>query len=247
MPDRKDRNPVQPWLSGWRAFLAIVGGGVLAAVVVVGLVVGLFRLLISGPSSSGGGIDANASWQPPEELGEGELNLCTKTVDTLGVATERKDSGSNYRDTGMPPDGSERVIEDECNWEIYSPEGDMSMTLTYKAVLDPNGEEASSLINSEERKERLNKAEGEFSKILDEGKLVDVGEDSYYFYGESNSEEREMKLFFVGGAPGGSYEIELEPLGKYSSGDRLPLSAFLVNIRKVAPAVQIDLERWVAY
>jgi len=246
----KDRG-VKEGVHGFKAFLIVVGSGVLAALLVVGLIVALVKTV--GAALSGGSSSSVANqegippgtWEPAPSMEEGALNLC-RSLETSGQAGAfremgpvRVDSGGNYSDPG--PGVEDRSVQDDCTWEVYGPGGEKwTFSLSYEALAGSGSDEqriaeATDLFSQEESSVR-----GVFDSLFSEESMVDMADESISFYGVAGGGEKSLYIF-LGRTRSGVFRIDVE-IPFYSS-EPIDENEPRTLVRKVVPVIDMRLER----
>src|SRR5690625_3577440 len=123
---------------GWRACISMFGCGAFAALAVVGLVVGGFRLMTTGGSASSEEPPGQVvkSRKPRESMETGIFDICeiSDLYVLSGMGGSRVDADDGPNDTGEEDESAEgRTVSDECEWDYTSPEsGPRSLSLSYR-------------------------------------------------------------------------------------------------------------------
>ncbi|PSK97299.1 hypothetical protein CLV63_10817 [Murinocardiopsis flavida] len=202
MENSEERATERRGLHGKRAFFVVLGSGILAALLVFGVLVGIVRTLgsaVAGPPVAGQGSKGVAPERGPvKEMKVGALDLCQalEQEGLQGDLPERKDDGSHYIDTasrGGPDEDSNRTVSDRCEW-VIEPEYNRTLTveLTYKAFV--SGGEEGSIGSQADRhlRQGISKLESEFPEGSRPRALEGFGEESAYIFGETSSGERKF-------------------------------------------------------
>lgn len=212
--------PKKQGLHGWKAALAVFGCGTLAAFGVFGVLVGIASLLLDSVAN---GVDSSNEvplvaepGEPIADLDPGELNLCKDDVQyAYNMADSNYESG-NYEDPALSGEGGDRIVSDECVWEIM-PQGaggsaleDWRLTYSYEAIV--------SLADGSSRDEV---ASGKFDRLVDEVSAAEgvistgeVNQSDRSFYAYGKTENGEYFYYLVGQTRSTVYTIHyVSPAG----------------------------------
>lgn len=233
-------------LSGPQACLAIMGCGTLAAVVVIGSVIGLFNLFFSSSSEDsddpGGAV---STWEPPPSMDPGALDLCSslessgETGSFRELGPQRIDSGSEYFDTEIDDPGADfRTVGDECSWSLVA--NDWNLSLTYEAYVSVEGASTPEEYAMEDFSSRKTEVGSMFESISTEEEPEGIGDESYVVYGNSVEDPDEMVYIFVSRTRGGVYAVSINA-GVSEEGD--PEDEMLALVRDISSVVDVRLER----
>ena len=190
--EKPKKKPARPkkGLHGWKAALTVFGCGTLAAFGVFGIILGLANFFVSTLSSgvpeTPEGV-AEQTGEPVEDLAPGELDLCAQDVQYAYGSGDSNYSSDNYVDTAIDGDGEDRVVEDECSWDI-TPEGEgvsepWDFTYSYQAVVSTSGEKEAGEVASDNFGELVEDFSSHVNSILDSGES-DLSERSFFYYGK---------------------------------------------------------------
>ncbi|MBB4929810.1 hypothetical protein F4561_000630 [Lipingzhangella halophila] len=183
-------------LHGWRAFFVVFLSGTIAALLVFGAAVGIFRFFFSS-LVSGGGQQAGA--EPRESLPPGQLDLCEQAESSLegDHLIERVDTGEPDDSAESDPSADVRTVEDECQWKIEdrseseSERVEWDLTLSYTAIADSSGKPKEDIAD-ERFKEVQNGLESDFSEVGLQTETGEVGDEAYYLNGSSGEDPQEI-------------------------------------------------------
>lgn len=237
-----DRDASIEGLKGWRAFLAVVGSGVLAAFIVVALVVGVFNMAFGGSSSSGDNPAIAKSREPRESTAPGVLNLCD-LVEGQSLASaapfNRIGDTENYSDTAEDNPGEDpRTVRDECSWEVASASGgNWIFSLSYVAIMEAKGNRRE--LANREYDRRVEDMSEELSSVTSEGSVERLEGKSRYAYGSTDSGGRAYRLVRM--VKTGVYEITFkdpEDTGK----DPVSEQDFRTQMQLVVPYLDTAFE-----
>lgn len=223
MADTKEADPkfkgsAKKGLHGWKAVLAVFGCGTLAAFGVFGIIVGVLSLFLgafsSGVSSSasGGNAPVEQTGKPIIHLEPGELNLCEQDIQYSHGQSDPRYVSENFDDPALRGNEEDRVISDQCEWEI-SPVGDNFLehswyfSYSYDAVVSNSGEKSQKEVASDRYEENVEDLAGEVENLLESGDS-DLGERSYFYYGTSSSGD--YLYYLVGQTRSTVYVIHFE-------------------------------------
>ncbi len=248
MPERQADPEAKKGVHGWRAFFLMFGCGTTAALLVVGIVVGGLRMLVSSVSSDSSGQAENRgqpapTWQAPSSLDVGVLDICGKTVESITNINvpNRLEGVDNYMDTGKgDPEIEGRVISDECVWDFNPMASDIEswrFTLEYESFINKDGGSSPSDLAASAYSEKMNEISGIFEEVEKEG-AENVSGESRYYYGNS-SEGGVGQYVLIGKIKGSVYSIKME-----SKSDSISKDLFWNEVEPIADSVTLDLERW---
>lgn len=177
-------------LHGIRAFLVVVGSGIVAGLLVVLIISNVIKAFVSVSSESfGDPVLGSASSVPTRgpvtSLEPGSFDLC-QSVENIqafnSVYQERLDDGSGFVDTALDdPEASVREISNECSWVIIV--GGMveaEVSLSYESII---GGDVFSV------EEAVRGVEHLVEDVSGEGELGGLPEGGYYLYGQSGKDE----------------------------------------------------------
>lgn len=224
-------------LHGWKAFLVIVGSGILAALLVYAAVLGGARALSGSLSDDPGSADV-PSREPRESLGRGAMDICRKTIpgikDVRGL--ERLDPGKEYYEDGEGDSGRGRTVSDKCSWEYNAGFSslwimDVSYTAYVSNDIDLNRRIDFAESDFKEKKEELDSG---YSRTDDEGVEKSSPTDrAYYVYGDIESKE---SFRYLGLSKSGVFEIRFRNTTRNSEEEKVPKLRFLNHANKFVPA-----------
>ncbi|NYI97835.1 hypothetical protein HNR12_004112 [Streptomonospora nanhaiensis] len=248
MPETSAQRRGKRGLHGWRAFLVVVGSGVLAAFLVMGVVVGALRLFVGTVSD---GLEPTAdpglapSRGPVASLEPGSFDLC-REVESMppftAVSPRRLDDETAFRDTAMnDPDRPMRVLENTCSWQVQI--GGLvssEFSLEYQSFISQQAvgedtEEAEGIFEQE----RTNLADG-FSNVSSEGGLGGLDTEAHV-YGHVDGRE---SIAYVGLVKSTTFSIRIVRDGEPSGGDVTELEAeYKALVIDLLPEIRVWLDR----
>ncbi|MDS1272297.1 hypothetical protein RIF23_18565 [Lipingzhangella sp. LS1_29] len=179
-------------LSGPQACLAVVGCGTLAALAVMGLVIGglrLFTSIVSGDTEQQASQNIGGAPErgPVSTLEPGTFDLCesAQNVSAFDVyVDERLDGNESFIDTAEGDsefDSRFREIKNECVWRVGS-SGVLHMN--YVAIADsPRGESSIGRADDIYETWKADASQG-FDGIVDEEELGGVPSENFFIYGD---------------------------------------------------------------
>jgi hypothetical protein len=141
--------PKKQGLHGWKAAFAVFGCGTLAAFGVFGILVGLVGFFLDSVAN---GVDAPREnpvvaepGEPIADLKPGELNLCKDDVQYAYNMSDPNYESGKYEDPAISGGDGDRIVSDECEWDVTPQGGDGSsledwkLLYSYEAIVDLDG------------------------------------------------------------------------------------------------------------
>lgn len=239
-------------IHGFKAFLIFSGSGVLAGLLVVWIISSLVKaIFVSGlGDSSSGGIQTGSpvvTWEPPLSMEQGSLDLC-RSLETSGQAGAFREMGpvrisseDNYSDPG--PDAEDRIVQDDCTWEVYSSTGNKWIfSLSYKVFAGSFSDEQRLKQAKDLLSEEKSSVNEKFDSLINEELMADMADESFAYYGLGKGGEENLYIF-LGRTRSGVFCIEVKiPVSSGGSDLEVELRTL---IRKLVPVIDIRLERMI--
>ncbi|MGI5120283.1 hypothetical protein ACQEU5_12210 [Marinactinospora thermotolerans] len=245
MAERGNGRSAKRGLRGWRAALVVVGAGVLAAFLMVGIVVGAVNLLLSSFTSPPPVEAAYETREPRETTEVGVLDLC-ELVQTQSLMSSspfnRVDEGDDYRDTAADdPNLAPRTVSDSCTWDVPAGGGgNWKFSVSYIAYMSDGDEQGKGELAEGEFSREVDETRGGFSPVIAEGELGSVNGQSRYFYGDSSGRRSYGAVRQV---KSGVYVIRVSQASSGSSTEPTSEQEFRVAVQKVLPYLDRAFER----
>jgi predicted nucleic acid-binding Zn-ribbon protein len=212
MPERQAERSKKQGVHGWRAFSLMFGCGTVAALVMVGGVVGIVRSLTSDSGVSGGEPGVVESRQPRETMPPELLDLC-ELVEAQSLMSaspyNRTEEEDDYIDTATgSEDVDPRTVSDECAWEVTAGSASVwQFELSYRAFIETEGPESLSELADEEYRGRVDASAGEGPRPEAEGPVAGMSGESHYWYRTSDTDGDSYELVRI--VKSGVYEVRL--------------------------------------